>query len=354
MYNLDNAAVLIIDDDPDVLRSLEKILGSQYDVVACNSGKEAMGKFSTEKFAAVLSDVKMSGMTGIDVLDNIHNIEPGLPVILMTAYAEVDVAVSAVKKSAFDFIIKPFQTELLFQIVDRAIRKHRHNTLKHMAHIRLRQAMLQKSSELASALAMVKELNIDMIKRLTNVAECRDEDTGEHIIRIGQYAEALASEIGMSAEFVQQISMAAQTHDIGKIGISDSILLKPGPLTKEEFEIMKTHTIIGERILGGSNAAVMGMAAVIALTHHERWDGTGYPQGIVGEGIPLEGRIVFICDQYDALRSRRPYKEPLTHEAVMKIFEAGDGRTIPAHFDPALLAIFWKLEQRFKKIFDGH
>ncbi len=346
--------LLIIDDDPAVLRSLEKILGSQYDVVACSSGKEALSKFSTEHFVAVLSDVKMPGMTGIEVLDNIHNIEPELPVILMTAYAEIDIAVSAVKKSAFDFIIKPFQVDALFETVNRAIKKHRHDQLRHMTHIRLREAVRQKSSELSRAMAMVKDLNVDLIKRLTNAAECRDEDTGAHILRIGEYAAAVAREVGMNDDYVQQISLAGQIHYIGKIGISDTILLKPGRLTAEEFETMKTHTIIGERILSGSNAPVMSMAAVIAHTHHERWDGTGYPRGLKGEDIPLAGRIVFICDQYDALRSRRPYKEPLTHDAVRDIFSKGDGRTIPGHFDPWIFETFWKTDHIFEIIFDRH
>ena len=346
--------LMVIDDDPAVLRSLEKILGSQYDVVACSSGKEALSKFSAEHFSAVLSDVKMPGMTGIEVLDNIHDIEPELPVILMTAYAEIDIAVSAVKKSAFDFIIKPFQVEALFETVKRAIQKRNITRLRNLTNVRLREAVRQKSSELSKAMALVKDLNVDLIKRLTNAAECRDEDTGAHIIRIGEYSASIAREIGMNEDYVQQISLAGQIHDIGKIGISDTILLKPGSLTAEEFEIMKTHTMIGERILSGSNAPVMGMAAVIALNHHERWDGTGYPQGLRGEDIPLEGRIIFICDQYDALRSKRPYKEPLTHGEVKDIFSKGDGRTIPGHFDPWIFETFWKTEHIFEMIYDGH
>jgi putative two-component system response regulator len=213
---------------------------------------------------------------------------------------------------------------------------------------------VQRTAELADALRRLKGMSMETIARLTAAAELRDEDTGKHISRIGHYASLLSREIGMDEDFIETIGVAGAMHDVGKIGVPDSVLLKPGKLTADEFEIIKSHSLIGEKILRGSEFPMLNMAASIALNHHERWDGSGYPNGLAGEAIPIEGRIIIIADQYDALRSARVYKPPYAHEESCRILCEGDGRTDPCHFDPRILTAFQKINREFERIFDAN
>lgn len=193
--------------------------------------------------------------------------------------------------------------------------------------------------------------HFDTLLRLARACELRDNETGHHIVRIGHYARAMARHLGQSDTDQKTIFAAAQVHDIGKIGISDLLLLKQGALTNEEWATMKTHPIIGVSLLEGGSSPVMRAARDIALTHHERWDGSGYPYGLKGEQIPLAGRITMIADIYDALRSPRPYKPGFEHEKAYDIIVNGDGRTMPCHFDPSLLDVFKAIHTKFDVIY---
>ncbi len=356
--------ILIVDDEEQnvkLLSSLIKAIG--YDTEAAYNGKEAVEKCKTLKPDLILLDIMMPDMDGYEVCDLIKT-DPdtvNIPVVMVTALADRDSKLKGLNVGANDFLTKPVdRAELILRVKNLLkIKEFEDFMLRHSQiledEVKKRTYELQEAmDELDSAHQATKESYIETIYRLTLAAEYKDEDTASHIKRISYYCKLISEKLGKSDEFVEKIFYASPMHDVGKMGIPDSILLKPSKLTAEEFEIMKSHTTIGAKIIGNSKSEFLKTAEVIALSHHERWDGKGYPNGLKGEEIPLMGRIMNIVDQYDSLRSKRPYKPSFSHEKTYEIITKGDGRTMPEHFDPEILEVFKQSSDAFNEIFEGH
>jgi len=352
--------ILVVDDEEDMRESISLILkkklngGADYSVITCRNAHEALAAIKENNIDVVISDIKMPEISGLEMLDRIRVFNKQLPVLLMTAYVDLDVSLKAIREGAFDFIMKPVHPDYLVHSVNKALQHGSLIKFKEQYKRYLETTVAEKTNELEMSMKNATNFSHELVKRLIAVAEFRDTEAGAHLSRIGTYAVMIAQKLGMPLEFVRNIKDAGPLHDIGKIAVADYILFKLGPLTPEEYEIMKSHTTEGARILSKSSNPVIQMAASIALNHHERWDGTGYPRRLRGEKIPIEARIVNICDQYDAIRSERIYKPEYSHVETVRVITEGDGRTMPEHFDPEVMKAFVCAADHFDEVYNSY
>ncbi len=304
--------ILIVDDEPNNLNVLKQILGSEYNLMFANNGQKALEIVYKHKPNLILLDIMMPNLDGYHVCEVLQSSEEtqSIPVIFVTAMGDIEDEARGFDVGAVDYIMKPISAP----IVQRRVRTH-------LSLVRMNE--LERNQKAATFM-------------LGEAGHYNDTDTGVHVWRMSAYAKIIAEKIGWDEEKVELLEMAAPMHDTGKIGVPDTILKAPRKLTTEEWRIMKTHTEIGHRILSMSPNPLFQMAAEIALYHHERWDGGGYPTGLSGEDIPESARIVAIADVFDALTMKRVYKDPwTTEEAIDKILsESG------AHFEPRLVEVF--------------
>ncbi|MBI4726294.1 response regulator [candidate division TA06 bacterium] len=356
--------ILLVDDEETNLNLLKSLCHKMgYGCLTSRDGRQAVEAASTQHPDLIMMDVIMPEMDGFEATRKLKS-DPAtshIPVIMVTAASSREDKLKGIACGANDFITKPVDVqELSLRIKNNLNIKEYHDFLKNYS-LTLEQQVKERTVKLENVLLQrdqafdkIKAGYIDTIFRLTLAAEYKDGQTGNHIRRTSHYAKTLALEMGLDQEFAETIYYAMPMHDIGKVGIPDSILLKPGPLNAEEWLVMKEHTTIGSRILTGSQSEILNLAQQIALTHHEHWDGKGYPQKLAAEQIPLAGRIANVVDQYDAIRSRRTYKPRMDHRQALNILTEGDDRSQPGHFDPGIIEVFRKKHQVFEEIYKAH
>ena len=346
--DIQRAKILIVDDQPANVLLLERMLqrAGYTNVRSTTRSSEVCALHAEHHFDLILLDLQMPDMDGFQVMEELKGIEVGayLPVLVITAQPEHKLR--ALRAGARDVISKPFdRVEAMARVGNLLEVRLLHKALCNFnAALELR--VRERTVELHDGY-------VETIFIMTRAAEHKDEDTGSHVRRISHYCSELARLLGLDEEFVDLLFVASPMHDVGKIGIQDHILLKQGGFTPQEWEVMKTHAAMGAQILGSSKSPYLQLGAQVALCHHERWDGSGYPNGQRGEEIPMAARIMNICDIYDALRSERPYKPAFDHQRAMEIITVGDGRTLPEHFDPRVLATFVAHNTVFQAIFEN-
>ena len=337
--NNSNHKILVTEDEESVREIIKWALEENgFEVITAVNGKDALDKFKKHEFHLVLSDIKMPVMTGMELLKNIKNLDPDMPVIMVTAVSDVNIALDALKNGAYDYVTKPFNIEELLVAVKRALEK-RELILKNLEY----QEYLEKKVE--EQTREIKNLYLNAIKSLVFALEAKDKYTEGHSKRVTFYACEIAKRMRLSALLIHKIHLAGLLHDIGKIGVRESILNKPGKLTPDEYRHIYDHPVVGAKIL----TPVLKDKDILNFIrhHHERYDGSGRPDKLLGEEIPLGARILAVADTFDAMTSDRPYRKALTVDFAIKEIKRCSG----SQFDPVVVIHFLDfVEEKLEKI----
>lgn len=341
------ATILVIDDSPDVIAFINEILRNHFQIKAAPNSQIALKIASNKQLSIdlILLDVVMGDMSGYELFKQLQEMPhlQEVPIIFLTALSDNTSETTGLRMGAVDYIRKPINGEILLKRIHNQVELKRARCLLQQQNDQLENEINQRTRE-------NEQIQDITIMTLASLAETRDNETGNHILRTKNYVRILAEALKDRSRFrhyltpktIQLLYKSAPLHDIGKVGIPDSILLKPGKLTPQEFEIMKTHAVLGREAISKAEAALgfraefLNIAKEIAGSHHEKWDGSGYPQGLSGDAIPISARLMAIADVYDALISRRCYKEPIPHKDVLPILQDGASN----HFDPEIVEVF--------------
>lgn len=362
--------VLIVDDEENNLLLMSAMLKQNGFVCeTAAGGTEALDRAVKNPPDLIYLDIMMPGMDGYEVCRRLKENETTrrIPIVMVTALAYRESKIKGLEAGAADFLVKPVdKVELLVRTRNLLMLKEFEDILVHNNlildwEVQRRTTQVEGMiHELGKSVTMLRESRskltggyLETVSRVALVASFHDEESAAHKERIGRFCESIARRLGLSEEEVDAVRLAASLHDVGKVGIPQEILLKAGPLTGDDYARIKAHTGIGAGILAGSASAIINAAERIAGSHHENWDGSGYPQGIAGDAIPVEGRIVRLADVYDTLRRKRPYKPARSHDEAVVAVTAGDAKTLPSHFDPQILRIFRDDHGHFEGIYES-
>lgn len=328
-----SANILIVDDNPTNVALLEAVLEEEEytNVFSTTDPFQVLPLHREHQFDLILLDIRMPGMSGIEVLKKLRVIasDDFLPVIILTAQTDPETRQQALLAGAKDFLTKPFEDWEVLLRIKNTLETRLFYTRQVLRADMLESAVLKRTTE-------IRETQFEIVQRLGAAGELRDNETGAHVKRMSHICGLLAAKRGLGAEFSELLLYASTMHDVGKIGIPDSILLKPGKLSPDEWQVMQQHPKIGARIIGNHDSALINLARETALYHHEKWDGTGYPHGITGGAIPVAARIAAISDVFDALTSERPYKAAWPVDRAVSILKEESGR----HFEPIMVELF--------------